>query len=129
VAGDPRTPAPPATPSAGVNLGFLGLAAAQDLQRAVVGERRRVVVIRASVAGAMAPDDKPELADERKGALLAQMQKIVDDEGGAVEFLESDNLLFVFGLEKTAEDDAVVSIGLTDRSKATWGRCHAGFTK
>jgi serine/threonine-protein kinase len=110
VAGDPRTPAPRLTPSSGVDLGVLGFAAAQDLQRAVVGERRRVVVIRASLAGAMAPEDKPELADERKGALLAQLQNIVDDEGGATESLESDNLQFAFGLEKTSDDDATAAV-------------------
>jgi serine/threonine protein kinase/tetratricopeptide (TPR) repeat protein len=130
-----RTPggqrgAPPLPSASGpaIDVAQLGLAAADDLMRAVAAEKRTVCVGRATVAGTLAPADQPELVLQRAAALDAAIARAVADGGGITESSAVDSVLFTVGAEQTREDDPAVAIRiafaldeLVRRCAAAWG--------
>jgi tetratricopeptide (TPR) repeat protein len=123
----PPTPYPAVPERPLIDVGALGLAAADALMKAVSNEKRTVCVVRASISGAFAAPHEPELALQRAKAVSDALSKAIVDGGGIVENSSADNILFSLGAERTAEDDAVVAVRLALALEDLVGRCAAAW--
>jgi serine/threonine protein kinase/tetratricopeptide (TPR) repeat protein len=97
-------------PMPGIDLGQLGLAAAADLVRAMAAEKRTVCAVRASVTGALAPAEFPELALERAQLLVTEFVATLSAGGALIESCTIDAIAFAVGSETTSTEDATTAI-------------------
>jgi serine/threonine protein kinase/tetratricopeptide (TPR) repeat protein len=115
------TPSATKTPVTG-DVGQLGLAAADELVRAVAAEKRTVCVVRASVTGVLAPAEQPELALERAQILASSFADTIRAAGGLVENSAVDAVLFSVGAEHTGADDPqkaiAIAVALSESTRA-----------